>query len=139
MRKSRILSKLIVAIVTGALMLGASTSVLAQSKDKDKDRKTKETVAMSQQVYEKLVEIQELIEAKEYAQGQIAIEELKEKKNLSDYERAQIYNLLAYSYYLQERFEEAIRAYDMVLAQPDLPEALMMSTLKTKSQLHFQQ
>ena len=87
-------------------------AVMAQKKtDPEDTRKTKETVAMSQQVYEKLTEIQEMVEAKDYASAQRLIEEAKEKK-LSDYERAQVCNLSAYSYYLQERYKEAIAAYD---------------------------
>jgi tetratricopeptide (TPR) repeat protein len=103
----------------------------------DSERKTKETVAMSQQVYEQLAAIQEMIEAKAYASAQRAIEELKGRKGLSDYERAQLYNINGYSYYLQERYRDAIAAYDQVLATPGLPEALLLSTLKTKAQLHF--
>jgi tetratricopeptide (TPR) repeat protein len=107
-------------------------------KDKGKSRKTKETVAMSQQVYEKLTKVQELVENQDYATAQKLINDMTERK-LSDYERAQVFNLSAYSYYLQERYPEAIKAYDEVLKQPDLPEALMMSTLKTKAQLQFTQ
>jgi len=107
-------------------------------KDKGKSRKTKETVAMSQQVYEKLTEVQELVENQDYATAQKLINDMTERK-LSDYERAKVFNLSAYSYYLQERYPEAIKAYDEVLKQPDLPEALMMSTLKTKAQLQFTQ
>ena len=40
------------------------------------DRETKQTVAMSQQVYEKLTEIQELVEAKPTAQAQALTNEL---------------------------------------------------------------
>jgi len=58
----RFMSKLIVAIVAGALLLGSAGEVFAQNK-KDETRKTKETVAMSQAVYEKLTEIQEMVEA----------------------------------------------------------------------------
>lgn len=129
------MSKLIVAITTVALLLGASGSVLAQ----EKEQKTKETVAMSQAVYEDLTEIQELIEAKDYASAQRLIEDLRGKKGLSPYELAQIWNISGYSYYLQERYPEAIKAYNQVMAQPDLPEALMQSTLKTKAQLQFTQ
>jgi len=93
---------------------------------------------MSQQVYEKLTEVQELVENQDYATAQKLINDMTERK-LSDYERAQVFNLSAYSYYLQERYPEAIKAYDEVLKQPDLPEALMMSTLKTKAQLQFTQ
>ena len=136
------MSKLIVAMITGFFLVSMAGGAWAQTsaikKDKEQ-KKTKETVAMSQQVYEKLTEIQELVEAEDYASAQILIDKVKEKKGLSDYERAQVWNLSAYSFYLQERYGDAIRAYDQVLAQPDLPEALLMSTLKTKAQLQFTQ
>lgn len=133
------MSKLTLALMTAVLLAGTAGSAFAQV-DRDRDEeKTKETVAMSQQVYEDLTEIQELIEAKDYATAQRKIDELRGKKNLSDYELAQIWNISAYSYYLQERYPEAIKAYDQVLAQPGLPEALLQSTLKTKSQLMFTQ
>jgi len=134
------MSKLIVALLTGIMVLGAAGSTLAQSSgDKKERKKTKETVAMSQQVYEKLVEIQESIEANDYATAQKAIDDLKTKKGMSGYELAQVWNISGYSFYLQERYDDAIRAYDQVLAQPELPEALLLSTLKTKAQLHFTQ
>jgi tetratricopeptide (TPR) repeat protein len=134
------MSKLIVAIITGAMLLGTAGTAMAQKADREKsEKKTKETVAMSQQVYEKLSEIQELIEGKDYATAQRLTDDLRKKKGLSPYELAQIWNISGYSYYLQERFADAIRAYDQVMAQPDLPEALMLSTLKTKAQLQFTQ
>ena len=138
-RIERSRSILVLAALVLSCLLGLSTTAMAQDdKDKGKSRKTKETVAMSQQVYEKLTEVQELVENKDYATAQKLINEMTERK-LSDYERAQVFNLSAYSYYLQERYPEAIKAYDEVLKQPDLPEALMMSTLKTKAQLQFTQ
>jgi len=131
----RFKSILSAAALGGLLLIMLPGMVFGQ--DEGKERKTKETVAMSQAVYEQLAAIQELIEAKDYATAQRSIEELKTRKGLSDYERAQIFNISGYSYYLQERYPEAIRAYDQVLAIPDLPEALALSTLKTKAQLHF--
>ena len=132
---------LIVAVFLSLCLVGVSSQALAQ--DKSKDRKTKQTVAMSQKVYEKLIEIQELVEAKNYANAQRLINEISQgtgkKSKLSDYERAQIYNLEGYSYYLQERYADAIRSYEKVLAQPELPEALVLSTLKTMAQLQFTQ
>ncbi|MFC1740531.1 CDC27 family protein [Pseudomonadota bacterium] len=131
------MSKLMIAIISGTLLLGASGTALAQKGGDEK--KTKETVAMSQQVYESLTEIQELIEAKDYATAERLTIELRQKKGLSPYELAQIWNISGYSYYLQERYDDAIRAYDQVMAQPELPEALVLSTLKTKAQLQFTQ
>jgi len=133
----RYMSKLMIAIISGTLLLGASGTALAQKGGDEK--KTKETVAMSQQVYESLTEIQELIEAKDYATAERLTIELRQKKGLSPYELAQIWNISGYSYYLQERYDDAIRAYDQVMAQPELPEALVLSTLKTKAQLQFTQ
>jgi hypothetical protein len=131
-------SKLIIAALAGALATGLPVSLLAQ--DDGSDRKTKQTVAMSQQVYEKLTEIQTAIEDnKEYATAQRLLDELKANEKLSPYERAQVWNLQAYSFYLQERYPDAIRAYDQVMAQPELPEALIQSSLKTKAQLQFTQ
>ena len=135
----RFMSKLIVAIVAGALLLGSASDIFAQKKKDGSEKKTKETVAMSQAVYEDLTEIQELVEAKDYASAQRLSDKLRTKKSLSPYELAQIWNLSAYSYYLQERYADAIKAYDQVMAQPELPEALMLSTLKTKAQLQFTQ
>lgn len=131
------LSRFIVALLVGVLVLGTAGSAMAQVQKKE-EKKTKETVAMSQQVYEVLVEVQELIETKDYATAQVKIEDLKNsKKKLSPYELAQLWNISAYSFYLQERYKDAIDAYDQVLAQPELPEALTQSTLKTKAQLYF--
>ncbi len=127
-------------LVTGSiafLSLLLAFSVAAQNKDK-KTRKTKQTVAMSQQVYESLLEIQELVETEDMAGAQRAISKLQGgKKKLSPYESAQIWNLSGYAYYLSENYEDALRSYAKVLQQPDLPEALQQSTLKTMAQLYF--
>ncbi|HEY5774724.1 MAG TPA: tetratricopeptide repeat protein, partial [Xanthomonadales bacterium] len=117
-----------------------ATSALAQSSKEDdgSERKTKETVAMSQQVYESLTEIQALVEAEDFPPALELIKELQGgKKKLSPYEAAQIWNLQGYTFYLMEDYKSAIGSYQKVLQQPDLPEALQQSTLKTMAQLYF--
>lgn len=121
-------------IFSALLLLSGSGAVLAQD---ESSRKTKQTVAMSQQVYEKLTEVQELVEAKDYAGGHAAIRDLQQRKGLTPYEVAQIWNLTGYTYYLEERYQEAINAYRNVMRQEELPEALQQSTLKTLAQLQF--
>ena len=131
----------LVPALTVLLSVVLAATATAQVKRKDdndgSDRKTKETVAMSQQVYESLTEIQELVETDQYQPALDAIKKLQDKKKLSPYEAAQIWNLTAYTYYLMEDYKNAIGAYQQVLKQPDLPEALQQSTLKTLAQLHF--
>ena len=122
------------------LSLTFATPVAAQrAKDKEgDDRKTKQTVAMSQQTYDALTEIQAMVEAEDMAGAQERIAEmLSGKKKLSPYESAQIWNLSGYAHYLSEDYEAAISAYQNVLAQLELPEALQQSTLKTMAQLYF--
>lgn len=132
-RKQRLLTTALSVALTASLGLAGAGAALAQE-----ERETKQTVAMSQQVYEALTEIQGLVEDQQYSQADAKIQEVRARGDkLSPYEMAQIWNLTAYSYYLQERYQDAIRAYDQVMAQPELPEALMQSTLKTKAQLQF--
>jgi len=125
----------LVAGICVILSMLLTSPVTAQKKD---NRKTKQTVAMSQPVYEALVEIQEMVEAENIASAHVKIRELQSgKKKLSPYESAQIWNLSGYAYYLQEDYKSAIGSYNRVLQQPDLPEALQQSTLKTLAQLQF--
>jgi len=125
-----------IAVLFASLSLFVSSNcVLAQ--EEQKERETKQTVAMSQAVYEKLTEVQAMVEAKNYAGADGILREMRANEKLSDYERAQIWNLTGYSYYLQEKYKEAIAAYEQVLSQPELPEALQQSTLKTMAQLQF--
>ena len=61
------------------LILALPATGLAQKEE----RKTKQTVAMSQKVYEKLVEIQELIENQDYAAGHVLMDDLKQSDKLT--------------------------------------------------------
>jgi len=98
---------------------------------------TTQAAAMSQPIYAGLQSAQELIEAQRYAEGHAILNKLRQQSELSNYEVAQIWNLTAYAYYLQDNFKNAIGAYSRVLKQLDLPAALVQSTLKTLSQLYF--
>lgn len=123
---------LVIFVVFGVSAMGVAAAA-------ENDEKTKKTVAMSQDVFEGLQSAQELIESKKYSDGHAILKTLRAKPKLSVYENAQIWNLTAYAYYLQERYADAVRAYENVLAAGDIPEAIVQSTLKTLSQLYFTQ
>ncbi len=128
------INKLTRLILSCLVLISFSTFAIAQEK---KARKTKQTVAMSQQTYEKLTEIQEFVEAENYTGAEGILREMRANEKLSPYELAQVWNLTGYSYYLQERYSDAINAYEQVMRQPELPEGLQLSTLKTMAQLEF--
>ncbi|MCB1749799.1 MAG: tetratricopeptide repeat protein [Gammaproteobacteria bacterium] len=124
-------------MLRGLLLLVFLLAPLLATAAEGDGQKTKQTVAMSQPVFEGLKKAQEQIEAKQYGAAQGELKKLREKSDLSPYETAQIWNLTAYGYYLQENYKQAIGAYLQVLKQDGLPEALEQSTLKTLSQLYF--
>lgn len=123
-------------LVSTAFCFTGFVNAVAKNKE-EKEQKTKQTEAMSQKVFKKLQEAQAQVEAKNYLGAHAALKNIRESSRLSDYERAQIWNYTAYTYYLQEKYEDAISAYNNVLKQKNLPDALKLSVLKTISQLYF--
>ena len=125
-------------VLACTIIVTGTPDVYAQeSSDSGGKRKTRKTPSMSEKVYKKLTEAQELIEAKNYEQGLAALSELAQEPKLTHYERAQLYNYFAYTYFTLERYKDAIRSYEKVLEQPDLPEALETNSLYTLAQLYF--
>lgn len=92
---------------------------------------------MSERVYKKLSRAQKAIEAKKYDEGLQELRDLIKERGLSPYEKAQVYNFFAYTYFTLERYKDAIKAYEQVLAQPRLPEGLIMNSTYTLAQLYF--
>lgn len=103
----------------------------------DDARKTRQTAALSQKVYEKLTEAQALVEEGDVQAGLGILEGMRGNARLTPYETAQLYNYLAYTYFTLERYADAIEAYKVILEQPDLPAALAQNSLYTLAQLYF--
>ena len=61
------------------------------------------------------------------------------KKSLNSYELANVYNLLAFVAYSKEDYPGALRAYENVIKQPDIPLAMEINTRFTVAQLYFVQ
>ena len=98
---------------------------------------TKQTQAISAAVFEKLKEAQEMMENSDFGQANETIDLLLRQTKLSSYERSHALNLKAYGYYMREKYSLAINVYHQVLTLDDLSEGLLLSTLKTLSQLYF--
>jgi tetratricopeptide (TPR) repeat protein len=100
-------------------------------------RETRRAVVMSEAVYKQLQAAQQAMEKQDHAGALKLLGDAGAAKKLSPYESAQIWNLAGYVHYLTEDYTQAIKAYENVLKQGDLPAALVQSTLKTLSQLYF--
>ncbi len=122
------------------LVLLASTWVSAAADTGDRasgDQRPRRTVAMSQRVFQTLQQAQQLVEKKDYAAAQRLLDKLAGDDSLSNYEAAQTWNLIAYVYFLQERYQEATGAYEKILARGDIPDALLQSTLNAVAHLYL--
>ena len=119
------------------------SAAYAQEGQKKEQRETRRTPALRQKVYEKLAEAQAAAEAKDLATAEqilkAMIAESRDSKKLNSYELANVYNLEAFIHYSRENYPAALRSYENVIAQPDIPLAMEINTRFTVAQLYFVQ
>ena len=123
---------------------GVATFSVAQAQgEKQADtRETRRTPALRNNVYEKLAEAQAAAEAKDLTTAARVLDSMiagEGKKALNSYELANVYNLYAFIHYTREDYPKALRAYEQVVAQPDIPLVMEINTRYTIAQLYFVQ
>ena len=132
--------RLVWIMAAGLLLLGIGLTgrVVAQEGESSvADQPTKQTGAMSEKVYRRLAEAQELADKEDYNGAQRILDEIKASPKLSPYEIAQLYNFYGYIFYARERYKDSISAYETVLRQEQIPQGLKDSTRYTLAQLYF--
>lgn len=124
-----------------AEMRPLSVAVAAEG-DKPPERETRRTPALRNEVYEKLTEAQEAAEGKDLATAKRILDEMianAGSKALNSYELANVYNLYAFIQYSKEDYAGALKSYEKVVSQPDIPLAMEINTRFTIAQLYFVQ
>ena len=114
----------------------------AQEKKGPDTRETRRTPALRNNVYEKLAAAQEAAEAKDMNTAASILDGMISsggKNALNSYELANVYNLYAFIHYSREDYAKALKAYEEVVAQPDIPIAMEVNTKYTIAQLYFVQ
>ena len=135
------LAAVVVDRFTPAVGLVQHASAQSSSGEK-KQRETRRTPALRNKVYEKLAEAQAFAEAKDYPAAQKVLDDMiagEGKRALNSYELANVYNLYAFLRYSVEDYRGALRNYDLVIRQPDIPLAMEINTRFTVAQLYFVQ
>ena len=130
-------------IADQALDAGFVSNAHAQDAPK-KERETRKTPALRNNIYEKLAEAQAFAEAKQYAEAEAVLNDMldatSKKSKLNRYELANVYNTYAYLRYAVEDYDGALNYYQKVIDQrPEIPLALEINTLYTVAQLYFLQ
>ena len=132
-------------LVVADQALDAGFLPLANAQDAPKkERETRKTPALRNNIYEKLAEAQTFAEAKQYAEAEAVLNDMldatSKKSKLNRYELATVYNTYAYLRYAVEDFGGALNYYQKVIDQrPEIPLALEINTLYTVAQLYFLQ
>ncbi|MED5535066.1 MAG: hypothetical protein VX690_05160 [Pseudomonadota bacterium] len=125
-----------------AAMLGAcqmESGTQAEDGTSQSDEPTRSTPAMRERVYQALVDAQALAEEDDLAGAMEELEDMRGMRGLNSYETAQIFNFMAFIYFGEDNYPEAIRSYETVLEQDDLPLGMEVTTRFTLCQLYFQQ
>ena len=109
-----------------------------------KERETRKTPALRNNIYERLAEAQAFAEAKQYSEAEAVLNDMldatSKKSKLNRYELANVYNTYAYLRYAVEDYDGALNFYQKVIDQrPEIPLALEINTLYTVAQLYFLQ
>ena len=102
------------------------------------EESTRKSMAMREKVYEKLSRAQEAVEAEDWEKAFEKLRDVEKMKDLEPHEKAQLYTAYGYTYFTQERYRDSADAYEKVLLQESVPEALLSSTRYTLAQLWFQ-
>lgn len=111
----------------------------AEGEESQANAPTRRTPAMREKVYTRLAEAQECSEANDLQCTNRLLGEVRAMTDLNSYETAQMWNFYAFIYFEQDNFREAIRAYENVLMQPDLPVGLETTTMYSLATLYVQQ
>lgn len=119
------------------LLLQMPLTAHAQTDQNSSERETVTTPTMREQVYRTLSEAQEKAEANQTAEAIATLDRLRNRGSLNSYEAAMMWRFYASIYYSQDNYDDAIQAYQNLLNQSDVPEALETEALYSLGQLYF--
>lgn len=128
-----------------AIVGGGSNDALAQySNNKSKGdqrskKKTRRVPTLSEKVYKRLTEAQELMELEQYAEVEKVLQEAANIRRLKTYDRAMIHQMLGYSFANQEKYRKAIVEFEQLLSvgSDTVPEGVVTSTLYNLAQMYM--
>ncbi len=102
-------------------------------------KQTRRVPTMTEATYKKLGEVQEFIDAEDYQSALNALNAMLDRqRRYNGNELGAIYNMMAFVYYAIDRYDQAITAYEQVLAQGDeITEGTETQVINSLAQLHY--
>ncbi len=127
--------KLGVLLIAGLLASGNAAAQGSGQADKNDKTKTKQAQAVSKEVYERITQAQELVDAEDYPGALRSLNRLYNPDKLTEYEQANVLNYLGFVHYNMENMRDAIATYKRLLAIPSLEPQMAKQTTFTMAQL----
>ena len=127
--------KLLVILLAGVLAAGTA---YPQDNERDKrdKQKTKQAQAVSKEVYDKIQQAQEKVDAEDYKGALRILENLNRSDKLTEYEKSNVLNYIGFVYYNIGNTVAAMKTYEEMLRIPSLEEQIRKQTVYTLSQLN---
>jgi tetratricopeptide (TPR) repeat protein len=91
-------------------------------------------------VYDQLAKAQLCMDEDDLECATDELESVERRRDLNNYEIAQLWNFRAFIYFDQDNFEGAVEAYETILALPyeDMPDGMIQSSLRNLATLYIQ-
>ena len=138
MQRMKSLSLKVAALALASALV--SGTVVAQDDDaaqrQAEARETKQAQAVSKEVYDKIQEAQEKVDAKDYQGALRLLNNLYNPDKLTEYEQANVLNYIGFVYYNMDDIQNALRTYERMVAIPSLEPQLKKQTTFTLAQLY---
>lgn len=120
-----------------ALLAGLLAGAPAGARDERPPPDSKEVEAVSRAVYEKLTRVQEAMDAENWSAALSGLQAILTSGNLNSHEEAVVHQTLGYVHSAQERYPQAIAAFEKALALGGLPDSAQLNTRFNLGQLYM--
>ena len=121
-------------LLAGILAFGDASAQSGKA-DKNDKTKTKQALAVSKAVYDRITKAQEMVDEEDYRGALRSLNSLYNPDKLTEYEQANVLNYIGFVHYNMDNYVEAIRTYETLLAIPTLEPQMAKQTTYTLTQL----
>lgn len=112
------------------------SGLLLSAAENKAPRKTRKTPAMRERIYSQLSRAQKLADENKVEEGLAVLDRVKSRiDQINSYEKAMLWNFYGFIYYGKDDAKSAIRSFEKVVEQKNIPESLELSTLFSLAQL----
>jgi tetratricopeptide (TPR) repeat protein len=130
-----LVSLLALLLAGGALLYSGSAHAQRAQQQDEEARETRQVQALRERVFQALAKAQEQMDAGDFAAARRELDQVRGLADLNSYERGQLMYFGGMIEYQQDNIEAAVRAFEQVVALPDLPAGFKADTMWALVQL----